>query len=89
MVFNHIPKIVEDFRTFAEVCFREFGDRVNAGDSMEEPYIVAHHVSLLDAEAIELYRENFQAKQKGFISLVILAMWYVPLTNSSKDIAAT
>ncbi|XP_059066746.1 beta-glucosidase 31 isoform X2 [Cryptomeria japonica] len=63
--------------------------RIVAGDSTEEPYIAAHHVLLSHAEAVELYRENFQAKQKGFISLVILVMWYVPLTNSSKDIAAT
>ncbi|XP_057852579.1 uncharacterized protein LOC131062859 [Cryptomeria japonica] len=119
------PQIVEDFRAFAEVCFREFGDRVkywttfnepnafpplsydigwwppqrcsypfgfgncSAGDSTEEPYIVGHHVLLSHAEAVELYRKKFQAKQKGFISLVILALWYVPLTNSSKDIAAT
>ncbi|GLJ16962.1 hypothetical protein SUGI_0293110 [Cryptomeria japonica] len=29
MVNNRIPRIVEDFRAFAKVCFREFGDRVN------------------------------------------------------------
>ncbi|GLJ39344.1 hypothetical protein SUGI_0803370 [Cryptomeria japonica] len=71
-------------------CSYPFGfGNCSAGDSTEEPYIAAHHVLLSHAEAVELYRENFQAKQKGFISLVILVMWYVPLTNSSKDIAAT
>lgn len=119
------PQIVKDFRAFAEVCFREFGDRVkywttfnepnafpllgydigwwppqrcsypfgfgncSAGDSTEEPYVAGHHVLLAHAEAVELYREKFQPKQKGFISLVVLALWYVPLTNSSEDIAAT
>ncbi|KAH9329022.1 hypothetical protein KI387_001130, partial [Taxus chinensis] len=119
------PQIIEDFRAFAEVCFREFGDRVkywttfnepnafpslsydsgwwppqrcsypfglhncSAGDSTVEPYIVAHHILLSHAETVKLYREKFQAKQKGFMSIVILMMWIMPLTNSSKDIAAT
>ncbi|KAH9311038.1 hypothetical protein KI387_026073, partial [Taxus chinensis] len=119
------PQIIEDFRAFAEVCFREFGDRVKywttfnepnalpplsydigllppqrcsypfgfhnctAGDSTVEPYIVAHHNLLSHAETVKLYREKFQAKQKGFMSIAILMIWLIPLTNSSKDIAAT
>ncbi|KAH9329021.1 hypothetical protein KI387_001129, partial [Taxus chinensis] len=66
-----------------------FGGGCSAGDSTVEPYIVAHHILLSHAETVKLYREKFQAKQKGFMSIVILMMWLVPLTNSSKDIAAT
>jgi len=30
-----------------------------------------------------------QAKQKGWIGLVILTNWLIPLTNKSTDVAAT
>ncbi|KAL2514181.1 Beta-glucosidase 17 [Forsythia ovata] len=33
------PRIVDDFRDFAEVCFKEFGDRVKHWVTMNEPYI--------------------------------------------------
>eukprot|EP01018_Ginkgo_biloba_P017521 Gb_07480 [translate_table: standard] len=120
------PQIVEDFAAYAEVCFREFGDRVKswttlnepniftiagydngffppqrcsypfgvfgnctAGDSTVEPYITGHYALLSHVAVVELYRNKYQAKQKGSIGLAILANWIVPLTNSSKDIAAT
>uniref|UniRef100_A0A0D6QWA0 Beta-glucosidase n=1 Tax=Araucaria cunninghamii TaxID=56994 RepID=A0A0D6QWA0_ARACU len=119
-------RIVEDFRAYAEVCFREFGDRVkywttfnepnvfptlaydfglwppercsypfgiwgncSGGDSTVEPYITGHHALLSHAAAVELYRQKYQIKQKGFTGIAILALWFVPLTNSTKDIAAT
>eukprot|EP01018_Ginkgo_biloba_P017517 Gb_07479 [translate_table: standard] len=120
------PQIVEDFTAYAEVCFREFGDRVKswttlnepnifivagydngffppqrcsypfdvfgnctAGDSTVEPYLAGHYALLSHVAVVELYRKKYQAKQKGSIGLVPLANWFVPLTNSSKDIAAT
>ncbi|KAL2491490.1 Beta-glucosidase 17 [Abeliophyllum distichum] len=33
------PRVVDDFRDFAEVCFKEFGDRVKHWVTMNEPYI--------------------------------------------------
>ncbi|CAI9769431.1 unnamed protein product [Fraxinus pennsylvanica] len=33
------PHIVDDFRDFADVCFKEFGDRVKHWATMNEPYI--------------------------------------------------
>eukprot|EP00253_Pinus_taeda_P009244 PITA_09244 len=120
------PNIVEDFRAYAEVCFREFGDRVKfwttfneangfttfgydvgfwppkrcsypfgflgnctAGNSTVEPYITGHYVLLSHAATVELYRQKFQSKQKGSIGISIYAGWYVPMTNSTEDIAAT
>ncbi|XP_042517818.1 cyanidin 3-O-glucoside 7-O-glucosyltransferase (acyl-glucose)-like [Macadamia integrifolia] len=35
------PKIVEDFTAYADVCFREFGDRVSYWTTMNEPNILA------------------------------------------------
>ncbi|KAH9329023.1 hypothetical protein KI387_001131 [Taxus chinensis] len=119
------PQIIEDFKAYTEVCFREFGDRVkhwttfnepafivfgydwgywppqrcsypfglsgncSAGDSKVEPYIGTHHVLLSHAEAVGVYREKFQEKQKGFIGLALFTSWFVPMTNSTKDIIAT
>jgi len=117
------PQIVEDFKGYADVCFREFGDRVKywstfnepnmfstagydqgylppqrcsqpfgnctAGNSTVEPYIVGHHVLLSHIAAVELYRKTYQEKQKGWIGLVILVHWMIPLTNKSTDVAAT
>lgn len=117
------PQIVKDFKAYAEVCFREFGDRVkywttfneanafpilgydlgvwppqrcsypfgncSAGNSTVEPYIVGQRVLLSHAATVELYREKFQSKQKGSIGISIYAPWYVPMTNSSEDSAAT
>lgn len=116
-------QIVEDFVAYADVCFREFGDRVKywstfnepnifaimgyefglfppqrcsqpfgnctAGNSTIEPYIVGHHVLLAHSAAVELYRKNYQAEQKGWIGLLIFAIWMIPLTNKSTDVAAT
>lgn len=116
-------QIVKDFKAYAEVCFREFGDRVkywttfneanifpflgydlglwppqrcsypfgncSAGNSTVEPYIVGHHILLSHAATVELYREKFQSQQKGSIGISINAGWFVPMTNSSEDSAAT
>ncbi|KAM3335158.1 hypothetical protein ACQJBY_029525 [Aegilops geniculata] len=34
------PRVVEDFTAFADVCFREFGDRVSFWTTMSEPNVV-------------------------------------------------
>ncbi|KAG7566346.1 Glycoside hydrolase family 1 [Arabidopsis suecica] len=34
------PKIVEDFRDFARICFEEFGDKVKMWTTINEPYIM-------------------------------------------------
>ncbi|CAI9089961.1 OLC1v1024619C1 [Oldenlandia corymbosa var. corymbosa] len=117
------PKIIKDFHDFADVCFREFGDRVKiwitfnepftysqfgydsgltspgrcspwvdktcvGGDSATEPYIVTHYQLLAHADVVQLYRTKYQAKQKGKIGMTNVAIWMVPLTNSSYDARA-
>ncbi|KAF5180341.1 Beta-glucosidase [Thalictrum thalictroides] len=119
------PRMIEDFTAFADVCFREFGDRVlhwttvnepnvmclgsydtgqipprrcsqpggifncSAGNSSVEPYIAMHNILLAHSSVVTIYREKYQAKQKGLIGINVYAFHYTPLTNSSADAAAT
>jgi beta-glucosidase len=118
-------RIVEDFTAFADICFREFGDRVSywttidepnvgaigsydagiiapghcsdpfgitkctIGDSTVEPYIAAHNMLLAHASATRLYREKYQAIQKGVVGLNIYSLWAYPLSNATLDLEAT
>lgn len=115
--------IVKDYVDFADVCFREFGDRVKhwttfnepwtystygygsgvfapgrcsphvskscgAGDSSREPYIVTHHILLAHAGAVGLYRQKYQAAQKGKIGITLVCHWYIPYSDTAADRAA-
>ncbi|CAN4110461.1 unnamed protein product [Withania somnifera] len=117
-------QIIYDFRDYAELCFKEFGDRVKlwttinepggyaltgydlgifppmrcsswrttgclAGNSSTEPYIVAHHFLLAHAQTAKLYREKYQASQKGEIGIVLVASWFEPYSKTKKDVDAT
>ncbi|KAF8715060.1 hypothetical protein HU200_027607 [Digitaria exilis] len=118
------PSIINDYKDYAEVCFKEFGDRVkhwitfnepvsfcslgyssgtfapgrcspweegkcSAGDSGTEPYTVCHHQILSHAVAARLYKEKYQAAQKGNIGITLVSNWFVPFSPSkSNDDAA-
>ncbi|WJX63614.1 Beta-glucosidase 12 [Trifolium repens] len=123
------PRIVSDFRDYAELCFKEFGDRVKywitvnepstyttagyaigmfppgrcsdwqnlsctGGDSGTEPYLVAHHLLLAHAAAVQVYKTKYQVplllksqttSQKGWIGIALQAYWFVPFSNSESD----
>ena len=62
-----------DFTAYAEVCFKEFGDRVLHWTTINEPiavvllfyddlnpYIAAHNLLLGHASVVNLYRQKFQ-----------------------------
>ncbi|XP_051131803.1 oleuropein beta-glucosidase-like [Andrographis paniculata] len=53
-----------------------------------EPYIVAHHLILAHARAVEIYRNNFQAVQGGKIGVTNMTTWYEPYSDSQEDIDA-
>ncbi|XP_062145474.1 beta-glucosidase 17-like [Alnus glutinosa] len=106
------PNIVDDYRDYVDLCFKEFGDRVKHwitfnepnyfasggyatgtkapgrcsnyignctfGNSGTEPYIVGHNILLSHATAVKLYREKYQASQKGNISIIVASYWMVP-----------
>ncbi|CAM0904207.1 unnamed protein product [Alopecurus aequalis] len=114
------PNIINDYKDYAEVCFREFGDRVkhwitfneptkfcgdgytggrsapgrcslwvkgncSAGDSGREPYTAGHHLLLAHATTVRLYKEKYQAVQKGEIGITLVSNWYVPFSPSNSD----
>ncbi|KAA8520274.1 hypothetical protein F0562_014530 [Nyssa sinensis] len=113
-------RVVDDFLDFAEVCFKEFGDRVKhwmtmnepwifttggydtgisapgrcsawvnngcrAGNSGTEPYVVGHNLLLCHAATVKLYKEKYQASQKGKIGITLVSHWFVPYSNSKPD----
>ncbi|KMT08968.1 hypothetical protein BVRB_6g136810 [Beta vulgaris subsp. vulgaris] len=59
-----------------------------AGNSATEPYIVAHHLLLAHATAVNIYRTKYQRKQRGTIGAAFDVMWYEPATNTIEDIEA-
>ncbi|KAI0494240.1 hypothetical protein KFK09_024372 [Dendrobium nobile] len=117
-------KIIEDFKNYADVCFREFGDKVKywitvnealtfttlgfgigkhapghctdgleiqgegrlncpvGGDSLREPYIVAHNILRSHAETVHLYREKYKPTQNGEIGITHVTHWMVPIDGS-------
>ncbi|XP_059455125.1 beta-glucosidase 17-like isoform X1 [Corylus avellana] len=104
--------IVDDYGDYANLCFKEFGDRVKkwvtfnepntfssegyatgnvapgrcsnyegtctAGNSATEPYVVAHHIILSHATAVNLYKNKYQASQMGEIGITVSTFWMVP-----------
>ncbi|KAL5220339.1 hypothetical protein ABZP36_025052 [Zizania latifolia] len=112
--------IVKDFVDYADVCFREFGDRVKSwntfnepmifcaggygsgtkapgrcspyvskkcapGHSGTEPYVAGHNLLLAHAKAVRLYRQQYQAAQKGQIGITQVSHWFVPYGDSAAD----
>ncbi|XP_024020497.1 beta-glucosidase 12 isoform X1 [Morus notabilis] len=117
------PRIVNHLKDYADLCFKEFGDRVKhwitinepsiyanngyvsgifapgrcsawqnanctGGDSGTEPYIVAHYLILSHAAAVKVYRDKYQASQKGSIGLTTVSDWYVPYSDARHNVNA-
>ncbi|TVU20825.1 hypothetical protein EJB05_30422, partial [Eragrostis curvula] len=59
-------------------------DVCNIGDSGREPYTVCHHQLLAHAETVRLYREKYQAVQKGKIGITLISHWFVPFSDSDE-----
>ncbi|PQM37278.1 beta-glucosidase 24-like [Prunus yedoensis var. nudiflora] len=89
---------VDDFRDYSELCFKLFGDRVKHWFTFNEPRIIAsygyelgiappgsHNLILAHATVAKLYREKYQAKQKGEVGIVLVTPYYVPYSKSQED----
>ncbi|GKU94138.1 hypothetical protein SLEP1_g7666 [Rubroshorea leprosula] len=57
----------------------------SGGDSATEPYVVSHHQLLAHAAAVNLYKQKYQAIQKGVIGITLVSPWFVPLSNATRD----
>ncbi|CAN6544598.1 unnamed protein product [Malus baccata var. baccata] len=55
------------------------------GDSAIEPYLVTHHILLAHGAAVELYKNRYQATQKGLIGITLVSDWFEPALNSKQD----
>jgi len=53
----------------------------------DEPYVVAHHLILAHARAVQIHRSKFR-EQRGRIGLVNNCDWRIPLTDCAEDKAA-
>ncbi|KAI8526352.1 hypothetical protein RHMOL_Rhmol13G0300700 [Rhododendron molle] len=58
------------------------------GNPATEPYKVAHNLLLAHAAAVDLYRKNYQACQKGKIGITNAVHWMEPYSDSKADIDA-
>lgn len=65
-------------------CSSDVGNCSN-GDSSTEPYVVAHNLLLSHAAAVKLYKEKYQANQKGVIGIALNSKWVEPFSKSITD----
>nr|BBE43059.1 rutinosidase [Fagopyrum tataricum] len=60
-----------------------------AGDSSTEPYLVAHHLLLSHAAAVDVYKKNYQVDQKGSIGISIATTMHIPINDTTRNLLAT
>ncbi|XP_070804827.1 LOW QUALITY PROTEIN: beta-klotho [Pituophis catenifer annectens] len=80
------------FRTYAEVCFQEFGDLVKFWITINEPnrfgdiynsssndtYQAAHNLLIAHATAWQVYEKQYRSFQQGQVSLSLHCDWAEP-----------
>ncbi|CAN1263535.1 Beta-glucosidase 24 [Linum perenne] len=66
-------------------CSKSVNSNCTKGDSSTEPYLASHNQLLAHAAAVKVYRERYQAKQKGIIGITLVSSWYIPYSNSKHD----
>ncbi|KAK8969749.1 Beta-glucosidase 12 [Platanthera guangdongensis] len=58
------------------------------GDSIREPYKVAHNILLAHSEAAQLYKDNYKAKFGGKVGITLISLWFEPYNNQPYNIEA-
>jgi len=91
--FHHFGDRVNYWLTFNEpfvyaIFGHGFGIMAPGRTSRDEPYRVGHHFLLSHARIVDFYRQKYQFKQHGKISLALNCDWREPLTDSPEDQAA-
>uniref|UniRef100_A0A2C9V7I7 Uncharacterized protein n=1 Tax=Manihot esculenta TaxID=3983 RepID=A0A2C9V7I7_MANES len=69
-------------------CSAWVNRKCDVGNSSTEPYIVAHHLLLAHAAAVQIYREKYQTGDRK-IGITLFTFWFEPLSNRSIDIEAS
>uniref|UniRef100_A0A803MRS8 Beta-glucosidase n=1 Tax=Chenopodium quinoa TaxID=63459 RepID=A0A803MRS8_CHEQI len=116
------PQIVGDFQNYADLCFREYGNKVKHWITLNEPlsystgiystgvfsskqcstlnplkcnidlatdpYKVAHYQILAHGAAVQIYRQKYQASQKGVIGVALNSNWFIPFSQAKQDRSA-
>ncbi|PRQ54454.1 putative glycosidase [Rosa chinensis] len=67
-----------DGGTFAPGRCSNYEGNCTSGNSATEPYIVAHHLLLAHSAAVKIYKDKYQASQKGQIGITIVTHWWKP-----------
>ncbi|RYR22977.1 hypothetical protein Ahy_B03g068256 isoform C [Arachis hypogaea] len=85
------PNITKDFEEYADMCFKNFGERVkhwitlnepwSYSMRMEQPYMSSHYQLLAHAAAVKLYKTKYQASQKGLIGITLNSNWFIPFMD--------
>ncbi|KAK6133509.1 hypothetical protein DH2020_032755 [Rehmannia glutinosa] len=66
-------------------CSNWQGLNCTGGNSATEPYVVAHNQLLAHSAAVNLYRNKYQALQKGMIGIALISYWFEPLDNTNEN----
>ncbi|CAI0375490.1 unnamed protein product [Linum tenue] len=93
-VLSH--RFVDDFLDFSDLCFKEFGDRIKHWVAINEPHTLSRggfavgdlapgRCSGTHAVVVQLYRQKYQATQKGIIGISLNIDWAEPYTSSKRD----
>jgi beta-glucosidase len=88
--FNHYGDRVKNWITLNEpwcsaVLGHGFGNHAPGRKSGTEPWIVGHNLLLAHARAVQIYRKDYAASQRGQIGLVMNCDWREPMTDSDAD----
>ncbi|MCL7044291.1 hypothetical protein MKW94_018370 [Papaver nudicaule] len=59
------------------------------GNSGIEPYIAGHNLLLAHSAAANLYKDKYQASQKGVIGITLFTDWMLPASTKEEDALAT
>nr|AEB61485.1 beta-glucosidase [Consolida orientalis] len=62
-------------------CSKWIG-KCKGGNSATEPYIITHHQILAHAAAVKVYKDKYQASQKGMIGITLNGIWMVPYSQA-------
>lgn len=81
-IFNE--SFMDWYANYARICFHEFGDYIKYWFTFNEPilycnrnnsgtvdYVCAYHLIKSHAAAYHVYKQDFRAKQKGKIHIII------------------